>query len=55
MAGVEVPVGHAVVEEDAGVAGYEGGAPAALDALQLADGVAVPVGYYEAGGILRFG
>ena len=33
----EVPVGHAVVKQDAGVAGDEAGTPSALDALQLAN------------------
>ena len=49
---LQVPVGHAVVQENAGISGDEAGTPGALDALKLADGVALAVHHHEAGGVL---
>ena len=49
MAGLEVPIGHAVVEQDAGVAGDDAGTKAAVDALHAGDGVAVAIGGAEIG------
>ena len=54
MVGGKMPVGHPVVEQHAGIAGNKRRAPAALDALQLADGVPLPVGDDETGSILLF-
>ena len=50
---VEVPIGHAVVEEDAGVAGGHARAPGAVDALDAGDGVALAVGGAEIGRVAR--
>ena len=50
----QVPVGHAVIQEDASVSGDEAGPPGALDALELADGVALAIHDHEAGGVLLF-
>lgn len=49
---VEVPVGHAVVEQDTGLARDHAGAEARTGRLQLADGVALAVHHREAGGVL---
>src|SRR5579871_4070269 len=46
---LEMPIGHAVVEQDAGVAGHDPGAKAAVDALDAGNGVAVAVGGAEIG------
>ena len=48
---VQVPVGHAVVQQDARIARHQRGTPAALDTLQLAHRVPVPVPHHEAGGV----
>ena len=52
MVGVKMPVGHPVVEQHARIARHQRRTPPALDALQLAHGVAGPVRHHEAGGIL---
>ncbi len=49
MAGFEMPIGHAVVEQDAGVAGDHPGAETAVDALDARDRVALAVGGAEIG------
>ena len=49
MTSVEVPIGHAVVEQDPGAASHHSRTPRAVDALYAADGVAVPVSGAEIG------
>ena len=50
----QVPVGHPVVKKNARVAGNKARPPGALDALQLAYGVALAVHHHETGGVLLF-
>jgi hypothetical protein len=49
MVGAKVPIGHAVIKQDSGIAGDQTRTPSALDTLKLADSVAPSVHYDETG------
>ena len=49
VAGLEVPIAHPVVEQDAGVARHDTGTEAAVDALHAGNGIALAIGGAEIG------